>query len=193
MDPRLGRIPGVPDSQFTVGRRPKIPRPPRPTIFPSGPKYLGLDKDPVLSPKIVPEMFPGVEFASIDELYPYWALTKIMGPEGQNWYYQKSEMGGRHLPGGAVLDFSIEDREPKIALRIATERFHIAVTSHKRAYDYEQKIALWSMGFQVADLFSFQYLDDVTGQTCLRLVYAVLNGHLQADPALSGVPSVRPA
>ena len=193
MDPRLGKIPGIPDVLINIGRRPKIPRPPRPTIFPSGPKALGLDKDPVLSPKIVPEMFPGVEFASVDELYPYWALTKILGPEGVNWFYQKSEMGGRHLPGGSVLDFSIEDRQPPIALRVQTERFHVGVSSHKRAYDYEQKIFLWNSGYQVADIYSHQYIQDETGQRCLRLVYAVLNGHLSADPALSGSASVRPA
>jgi hypothetical protein len=138
-------------------------------------------------------LFPAVQFASIDELYPYWALTKILGPEGINWFYQKSEMGGRHLPGGSVLDFSIEDRYPRIALRVQTERFHVGVGSQKHAYDYEQMLFLSQMGFEVRDIFSHQYLSDPTGQRCLKLVYAVLNGLSQPNPAQVGSVSVRPA
>jgi hypothetical protein len=193
VDPNLGRIPGIPDVLLEVGKRARIPRPPRPTIYPQGPKGLGLQKKPVVYNTITPEMFPGVEFASYDELLPYWAFTKILGPEGLNWYYQKSEMGGRHLPGGSVLDFSIEDREPKIAVRVQTERFHVGVNSEKRAYDYEQMLFLSQSGFVVHDIFSHQYLHDETGQTCLRLCWAILNGFVQPNPALTGALSVRPA
>jgi hypothetical protein len=187
------KIPGIPQSQFYVGRRPKIPRPPRPTYKPAGPKELGLERKVVIVTAIVPEMFPGVEFASYDELLPYWALTKAIGPEGLGWFYQKSEMGGRHLPGGSVLDFSIENQEPKIAIRVQTERFHVGVSSHKRAYDYEQKIFLEQQGFTVRDIYSHQYLHDETGQACLRLIWGILQGWIQPDPALSGSVSVRPA
>jgi hypothetical protein len=188
-----GKIPGIPSVIIDIGKRAKIPRPPRPTITPQGPKGLGLQRKPILLGKIVPEMFPGVEFASIDELYPYWALTKLIGPEGMGWYYQKSEQGGRHLPGGSVLDFSIEDREPKIAMRVQTERFHVGVSSHKRAYDYEQMLFLSQGGFVVHDIFSHQYIHDESGQACLRLCYAILNGFAQPNPALTGAVSVRPA
>jgi len=188
-----GRIKGVPDVLFDVARRPKIPKPPRGTIFPSGPKGLGLERSTVIVTEITPEMFPGVQFASYDELLPYWSLTKILGPEGMLWFYQKSDMGGRHLPGGAVLDFAIEDRFPPIGLRVQTERFHVGVSSQKRAYDYEQMIFLAQSGYEVRDIFSHQYLHDPTGQTCLKLVYGILNGTSQPNPAQSGVISVRPA
>jgi hypothetical protein len=188
-----GKIPGIPSELLYVAKRPKIPRPPRKTILPQGPKGLGLQRKPVILGKIVPEMFPAVQFDSLDELYPYWALTKLMGPEGSLWYYQKSEMGGRHLPGGSVLDFSIEDREPKIAMRVQTERFHVGVSSHKRAYDYEQMLFLSQSGFVVHDIFSHQYIHDESGQACLRLCYAILNGFAQPNPALTGAVSVRPA
>lgn len=191
-----GRIPGIPDVLFRAGIRPQIPKPPRPTIFPSGPKGLGLERKPTIigGPG---EPFPGFlgQNNSLDEWFPYWSLMKILGPEGESsrWFYQKSEMGGRHLPGGSVLDFSIELGYPLIGMRVQTERFHVGVPSAKRAYDYEQKIFLSQSGYNVYDLFSHQYLHDLTGQSCIRLVYGILNGQTQPDPGLSGSTSVRPA
>lgn len=191
-----GRIPGIPNVLTQVGIRPKIPRPPRPTVFPSGPKGLGLERKPTIvgGPG---EPFPGFlgQNNSLDEWYPYWALMKILGPEGEasGWWYQKSEMGGRKLPGGAVLDFSIEVGYPLIGMRVQTERFHVGVTSQKRAYDYEQRVFLEQQGYMVRDIYSHQYINDQTGQACIRLVYGILNGTIQPDPALSGSTSVRPA
>ncbi len=193
MDPKLK---GVPNVLMRVGIRPAIPKPPRPTIFPSGPKGLGLERKPIIvgGPG---EPFPTFlgQNNSLDEWPPYWALTKIKGPEGESsgWYYQKSEAGGRHLPGGSVLDFSVEDQWPMIAIRVQTERFHVGVSSQKRAYDYEQKIFLSQQGYVVHDIYSYQYLQDETGQACIRLIYGILNGQVQPDPALSGSVSVRPA
>lgn len=187
----------IPDVLLDIAKRPKIPRPPRKTATPSGPKWLGLERDPIYvgGPGEPPEHFLLRGNVSKDEWPPYWGFTKILGAEGPagGWYYQKSEMGGRHLPGGSVLDFSIEDRYPKIAVRVQTERFHIGVGSAKRAYDYEQKIFLSQQGFVVHDIFSYQYLHDPSGQACIRLLWGILNGLIQPDPALSGSVSVRPA
>jgi hypothetical protein len=191
-----GRIPGIPRVLTQVGIRPKVPKPPRPTIFPSGPKGLGLERKPVIvgGPG---EPFPGFlgQNNSLSEWPPYWALTKIKGPEGEasGWWYQKSESGGRHLPGGSVLDFSIEDQYPMIALRCQTERFHVGVSSQKRAYDREQLIFLSQQGYRVVDIYDYQYLGDETGQAIIKLIWAVLNGQQQPDPGLSGSVSVRPA
>ena len=189
--PYLPKLPKPPKSP----RRASIPKPPRPTIFPEGPKALHLDTKPVFvgGPGEPPAAFLERGYNSRDEWPPYWAFSKIKGPEGSGWYYQRADLGGRKLPGGAVVDFAVVDQSPPLAVRIQTERFHIATNFRKQAADREQRIALSNAGWIVLDIFSYTYLGDPTGKKVIQLVNDILGGRMQPSPLTTGVTSVRPA
>jgi hypothetical protein len=175
--------------------RPSVPRPPRPTIFPAGPKQLHVTSKPefIGGPGEPPLWFLNLGYNSRDEWPPYWWLTKKKGPEGQGWVYQKNELNGRKMPGGAVVDFAVLDQSPPIAIRVQTERFHLAVNFRKQAGDREQRVALSNAGFTVADIYSYTYIHDPSGRAVSKLMSDILGGRHQPDPITTGTTSVRPS
>lgn len=175
--------------------RAAVPRPPRPTIFPQGPRGLHLTAKPVFvgGPGDPPAWFLALAYNSVDEWQPYWAFTKRKGPEGQGWVYQKNELNGRKMPGGAVIDFAVVDQSPPIAVRIQTERYHLATGFRKQAADREQRVALSNAGWIVLDVYSYMYLKDPSGRAVLKLVGDILAGRMQPNPITAGTTSVRAA
>jgi len=154
-----------------------------------GPRALGFTGKP---PK--PQGGPGNPPAgfvggttSLTEWYVYWALTKILGPEGDSWAYQNSYQGGRHIPGGSVVDFVVYQPMKTLLIRVQTFRFHFTLGSQKQAYDVEQYYALSDLpGYRVIDVYEQDFIDDPTGGKVLKVMIDALNGEEHANPLAFG-------
>lgn len=123
------------------------------------------------------------------EWWIYWALTKILGKEGVGWSYQASYAGGRHSPGGAVIDFVVYMPMQDILMRIQTWRFHIGAGSEKITYDHEQKIAYSSAinDDVVIDVYEQDFIDDETGKKVIEVVKDALAGIEWPNPIQRGI------
>lgn len=145
-----------------------------------GPQELGLRQNVVSteSPEVFvsthPQLFK-TGTTSRDEGYFYWAMLKIIGPEGKIgqsglvWYYQSKVMGGRNLPGGAVLDFYVERSgyTNDIGIRIVTPYRHTQAGPLKQGTDFEQMFSLVDNDIQPVDVFSRNYINDKTGRAVI--------------------------
>lgn len=187
----LNANPALP-KQIKEGLRP--PSATRPPVLPTGPKRYRLERRPEIQagPGEPPPGFV-TPTTSRDEWFVYWALTKIKGPEGpaNGWAYQDAQAGGRSLPGGSILDFLIYDRQPRLAIRVQTERFHITFGSRQHAHDHEQMMALYRLGFEVVNIFSQDFIHDKSGKAVLKVVREALSGVRQADPIAFGMALAR--
>jgi hypothetical protein len=121
------------------------------------------------------------------ECYVYWALIQLLGPEGSGWGYQQSYLGGRHIPGGAVVDFVVYNGNQTIGIRVQTFYFHFAPGSFKQESDYDQYLALSSPDFLVIDVFEQDFINDPTGQAVLRITHDAINGVQRPNPLASGM------
>lgn len=170
----------------------KAPRFPR-AVVPTGPSVLQLNKKPayVGGPGNAPEDFIGGA-TSLSEWYIYWALLKILGPEGDQWAYQESFLGGRYMPGGAVVDFVVYQGEILIGLRIQTYYYHTGSPggSVKHSSDLEQKVSLEENGMYVIDIYEQNYIHDETGQAAIQQVLMALELVEEFNPRATG--QVRP-
>lgn len=142
-----------------------------------------------------PEAFcdMNVQFAggavSKTECYVYWALEQILGDEGEQWSYQESQLGGRQMPGGAVVDF-IYWSEPPVAMRIQSFYFHQAVSPFIKIKDAEQRIALETAGYNVIELWEQDFIFDQTGQAVKAVVRDALSGTERPNPLATGLARV---
>lgn len=167
---------------------PPAPGPLNPRDRSYGPAVLGLASDPevVGGPGDPPVGFIGGT-NSLSEWYFYWAMEKILGPEGINWVYQDPWMGGRQQQGGAVVDFVIRSRlGRRIGIRIQTYRFHFNTDAFQQARDEEQLRALHGPDFIVIDIFEQQFIDDDTGQAAISLVLEAWNERQRPNPLATG-------
>ena len=158
-------------------------------ILPIGPRYLAQDyvhPQQIGGPGQPPAGFIGGT-NSVSEWYIYWALTKILGPEGEGWTYQSSYLGGRRIRGGAVVDFVVFTPRYNIGLRVQTFYFHLAAGSIKQSSDLEQRIALESYGLRIVDIYEQDFIGDPTGQSAIRVVLNALNGNESANPRTYGI------
>jgi hypothetical protein len=156
-----------------------------------GPRVLGLASttDQATGPGFeeVPERFTGGT-VSVTEYYIYWALEKLLGPEAEGrWGYQVSFFGGRHNPGGAVVDFVIYREDRDIGVRVQTYRFHQSADAEKQAHDREQLYRLFSDTFTVVDVYEEDFIYDPTGQAAIQLMIDILNDNFRLDPLTSGL------
>lgn len=109
------------------------------------------------------------------EGYAYWALLKIIGPEGMPgkngmvWYYQSKVGGGSHRPGGATVDFVVEGtgRNADLGIRIVTPFYHSQAGAGVRAFDEEQRFMLLDNDIFAVDVFSKSYINDNTGRAAI--------------------------
>lgn len=174
----------------------KAPRPPRGTI-PTGSRILALGQQvPTIGagPGLAPEGFVGGT-TSQTEWYVYWALEQIRGPEGEvgRWDYQSSMLGGRHMVGGAVIDFVLYEDDYQIGLRIQTFYFHLASPqgSYKQSSDLEQKIRLNDgTDLYVVDIYEQDYIHDESGEAVKREVIRAMSLIEEYNPRSAG--GVRP-
>lgn len=176
---------------------PESPRMPRLTrrIFIYGPEELRLREN--LIPEGGPDQFvrnnPGL-FAtgttSRDEGYFYWGLLKRVGEEGTKghlgitWYYQSSVAGGRHRPGGAIIDFLLEVPSGRfdLGIRIVTPYRHTFAGPLKRGTDDAQVLYLRRQGIQAVDVFSKNYIGDPSGRAVIQSVDRAIAGDNDFSP-----------
>jgi hypothetical protein len=157
--------------------------------IPTGPRYIYADtSNPLHSsgPGPPPPGFIGGT-NSVSEWYIYWALTKLLGPEGREWTYQSSYLGGRRMKGGAVVDFVVFTPRYNIGLRIQTFYFHLAAGSYKQASDLEQRVNLEHQDLRIIDIYEQDFIGDKTGQSAIRVVQMALNGNEAPNPRAYGI------
>lgn len=163
------------------------------TVFSTGPRLLGLAKDPFRfgGPGQPPPGFVGPT-TSASEWIIYWALAKVFNDPieprnapyfgGRDWAYQTAVEGGRRERGGAVVDFVVYLPGQKVGLRLQTERFHIFAGSKKHSYDVIQGQAL-SRYMTVKDIFEQDIgLADKTGRTAIAVTVDILGGRKRISP-----------
>jgi hypothetical protein len=136
-----------------------------------------------------PEGFVGGT-TSRSEWYVYWAMTKLMGPEGNNWAFQESFLGGRYIPGGSVADFVAYTSVGQIIMRVQSFYFHTSEDSFKQGYDIRQKtstIAAYAGDLQVIDLWEQDFIHDPSGRAVIEVVQDALAGIERRNPIASGL------
>jgi len=126
---------------------------------------------------------------SATEWYVFWAFEKLLGPEGVNWTYQESFQGGRHVPGGAVIDFVLYMPMQTILVRVQTWRFHFGDGPDKIQADTEQKIANTSIWGEeiVVDIYEQYFIDDDTGKAVLEVCSDAMQGVEWPNPIATGL------
>lgn len=181
----------VPQARLTPLRTPgRIPTGPE-IVKPASAKPFGGPGEPP----------PGFVSATTStyEWWVYWALAKIFKhPENPRvgpfiggppeWIYQKNVEGGRHRPGGAVIDFIVYDHGrggKPLAIRVVTEAFHLFTDSTQQAIDAMQKEAVEDYA-TVVDILDYQFIGDPTGQAVVITVKNALGLLESANPLLAG-------
>jgi hypothetical protein len=180
-----------------------VARPPgyRPfSARPTGPREFADRLNPMLAagPGTPP---PGFVRASTSgsEWVVYWAFSRIYNDpkdprvppfygsskDDTLWKYQYPYAGGRHLPGGAVVDFVSSPFNNPILIRLQTEHFHIFTDMRKHASDVLQQERLSDYGV-VIDLYDQDFMDDPSGASCIIQVKRAIQGILPIDVLLTG-------
>lgn len=124
---------------------------------------------------------------SLSEWLFYCALEKELGPEGVDWTYQSSYLGGRYMRGGAVIDFVIFTPRYNIGIRIQSFYFHVSAEQEKQSSDLEQRIRLEQYGLRVIDVYEQDFIGDRTGNAARRLVRMALAGEEMPNPRAYGI------
>lgn len=164
-----------------VEKKTARPQPPRRFPRPTKGAYVG-------GPGIAPAWII-TPTTSVSEWYIYWALRKIKGDAGDgNWGYQISSNNSK-----TIIDFVIWDANPRIAIRVQSERFHIAVPNDKHRYDKLQREMLERSGYKVIDVYEEHFLRDKTGQAAILIVKDALKGIQKPTPIKYRTGASRPA
>lgn len=161
------------------------------SLFPTGLRILGIGTktpNPGNGPGEPPAGFVGGT-TSKTEWYVYWALKRLLGPEGYSWSYQQSYQGGRHSPGGSVVDFVIYNPHQTILCRVQTWEFHFARGANKMTDDFEQKESLFSINGEeiVIDVYEQYFIDDETGQKVMEVMTDCIAGVEWPSPIATGI------
>jgi hypothetical protein len=168
-------------SAFTRGRgRPKIPkvekhslRPEPPRKFPRG-SFRGVytgGPGPAPAWIITPT-------TSESEWFIFWALLQLLGPPGNdNWGYQISSNDGR-----TIIDFVIWVNRTRTAVRVQSERFHVATSARRQTYDRLQRQMLERSGYKVIDVYEEHFLHDKTGFAAIMVCKDMLRGIERPSP-----------
>lgn len=168
----------------------------REPVFGTGPRDLGLQKDPArqTGPGEPPPGFISATTSRSEWVF-YWALAKAFNDPrdprlppfwgGRDWAYQIAFQGGRREPGGAVVDYLIYLPGETIGVRLQTERFHIAVGPEKQAYDEAQFNNL-SRYLTVRDVYEQDFLGDRSGAAAVRVAVETIGGRGRMSPIRSG-------
>lgn len=178
-------------SSFTRSRgMPRIPkvekhtlRPEPPRKFPRG-SFKGVYTG---GPHQFALQFKGPT-TSISEGYIFWALLQLEGPPGNdNWGYQISSNDGR-----TIIDFVIWKYKPRIAIRVQSERYHIAVLNRQQRRDRQQKEMLERSGYVVIDVYEEHFLHDKTGFATIMVVKDALKHIERPSPITYKTGKSRP-
>lgn len=134
------------------------------------------------------------------EWYPYWGLARIFGepsPEHVReapfvgapgiWEYQK------YIPGGIVttnIDFLIlptNGLAKPTAIRVQTEFVHLFPQDNdKYAADIIYRNEVELAGYNVVDIYDYQFLGDPSGQAVIVQLKAAMGLIEQPNPILTG-------
>lgn len=115
---------------------------------------------------------------SASEWMIYWALEKTLGPQGEGkWGYQISSNNS-----STIIDFVVWDRTPRIAIRVQSERYHLATLQHKHTYDRLQREMLERSGYKVIDVYEEHFLGDKTGRAAIAVTKDALKGIERPSP-----------
>lgn len=170
-------------------RRARIPKVDRQTLRPQPPK-------PFASIRIERKTGgPGATPAWIitpttsrSEWFIFWALLKLLGQPGEgSWGYQISSNNSQ-----SIIDFVIWDRKPRIAIRVQSERFHIATHQDKHTYDRLQKEMLERSGYKVIDVYEEHFIRDESGFAAIMVTKDALRGHQRPSPIRYKTGMARP-
>lgn len=178
----------------------KAIRPVRASVFPRGPrKFAQLRNSPEMyrgGPGTPPAGFMTAT-TSAEEWYVYWAISKVLNdpPDprkppyfgGRNWGYQLPYQGGRRRKGGSVADFAVYFGTYVLIIRLQTERYHVFADAAKQAYDVNQRVQLGKASFiRVVDIYSQQFIEDVTGGRAISVVRQAIATIDQPNPLVFG-------
>lgn len=161
------------------------------SLMPWGPRELGLGLTTAnqgSGPGEPPAGFVGGT-TSKTEWYVYWALEKILGPEGYTWSYQQSYQGGRHVPGGSVVDFVIYNPKQTILCDVQTWEFHFAQGSQKMSRDFEQREGLGVVGGEeiVVNVYEQYFINDPSGKAVMSVMLDCIAGVEWPSPVSTGI------
>lgn len=168
---------------------------------PTGPRQFRDRTNPLLldAPGTPPPGFV-IATTSGSEWVFYWSMGRVTGDprmedirnppfrgsrDPAGWTYQYPYAGGRHLPGGAVVDFVYSPYYNPILIRIQTEHFHVYSTTVKQATDILQRDLLSKYG-KVVDVYDQWYMTDATGAAGIMIARRAIRGLLPIDPLLTG-------
>ena len=91
----------------------------------------------------VPEWWPG----SQPEYWVYRAIIRTGRlEEAGDFIFQVKQFGGRHVRGGAIVDFII--RSPYVGINVQSKYYHIRTTD-QRAHDAIQRASLEVKGLRI--------------------------------------------
>lgn len=177
-----------------IKSNPRIPKVPRQTQKPGVPKVFAPAKRTAYKsgPGEPPKGFV-IGTTSRSEWYIYWALLKVKGKAGESsWGFQIDAGGGRGTKGGAVIDFVVWDQEPRLAIRVQTERFHEATHNRTHVYDETSKRMLERIGYKVIDVWEVHFITDESGQAAISIVKDALRGIERPSPVTWRTSVARP-
>lgn len=184
---------------FVAPRRSTEQRPPKDRhgpVFKTGLRVFGLGEQAVHTggPGEPPPGFVSPT-TSASEWVEYWALSKVFNDPrdprvppffgGRDWGYQLDYQGGRHVPGGAVVDFVVYLPGEIVGIRLQTDRFHLTAGPVKNAYDDAQRQSL-SRFMRIIDLYEGDVIRDTSGEGAVRLTVEALGGRERINPQRAG-------
>jgi len=131
---------------------------------------------------------------SRSEWFLFWAFQKILGPPGQGpreytWEYQQSFQGGRHIPGGSVVDFVVYTPLYTVLCRLVSYYYHHAAGSEKQASDFEQRVRLGESSdnsLVVIDVYEEDFIHDETGEAAIEVAKLAIAGVEMPNPIATG-------
>lgn len=172
------------------------PRVRRMPTYSTGPRILGLQRDPVreVGPGSPPPNFVSAT-TSASEWVLYWALAKVFNDPidprkppfygGRDWGFQIAINGGRRQAGGSVVDFVLYLVGEIVGIRLVSQRFHINAGPEKQAYDEAQARGL-SRSMTVKDVYEGDIIRDRTGEGAVRVAIDTIGGRARLNPIRSG-------
>lgn len=185
-----------------LGKPPRLPKPQRFPIKPTGPEHLRLGRRPLrvgIGPGEPPIGFVGAH-TSRTEWLVYWALFRLLAPNRNPrtppftgildvFAYQKIDDGGR-IPGGSVTDFQVKTPTGWIGIRVDTERWHIFADPTQQAKDLFIKTHLKAVQ-KVVTIYEQDFIADDTGEAVCTVVALALKGIERMNPIRSGLAQRR--
>jgi hypothetical protein len=179
-------------------QRPKRMRKARGVVYASGPRPLGLARDPVRTtgPGEPPPNFVGGN-TSRSEWFIYWALANYFNDPpnprippffgGAKWGYQIIAIGqASGQLGSANIDFVVYAGTIKLGIRVETSRYHINVNAQQQAFDQMQMVRA-GMFYDIVQIFEQDFINDLSGRAAMQVVRETMEyGQSMGRPAPIG-------